>query len=150
MRMTFELELPRDVISIPITRHLARNAMRAVGVADDCVGDVELALTEACTNVLDHAGPADAYAVHLTIDGPTCSIRIVDVGDGFDALGAGTVPAEPGAETGRGIALMRALMDQVRFESGPEAGTVVHLHKQLVFADDAPLVGPSAGEVPDT
>lgn len=138
MRMTLELDLPRDSLTIPLARHLARNAMREIGVHDDCIGDIEVALTEACTNVLDHSGPGAAYQVAFTIDGHTCSIRIVDVGEGFDSEGAGTVPAAPGAESGRGIALMRALVDTVHFESGNDAGTVVHLHKGLVYAEDSP------------
>ena len=39
---------------------------------------------------------------------------------------------------GRGLLLMRALMDRIHFESRPEQGTVVHLVKKLDF-DVAPL-----------
>lgn len=138
MRMTLELDLPRDSLTIPLARHLARNAMREIGVDDDCIGDVEVALTEACTNVLDHSGPGDAYQVDFTIDGHACLIRIIDVGKGFDSTDAGTVQAASGAERGRGITLMRALVDQVEFESGDEAGTVVLLHKNLVFSEGSP------------
>lgn len=138
MRMTLELDLPRDSLTIPLARHLARNAMREIGVDDDCIGDVEVALTEACTNVLDHSGPGDAYQVDFTIDGNDCSIRIIDGGKGFDGTDAGTVPAGEVAERGRGIALMRALVDQVQFESGDDSGTVVLLHKNLVYAEDSP------------
>jgi serine/threonine-protein kinase RsbW len=147
MRMTLELELPRDSLTIPLARHLASNAMREVGVREECVGDVEVALTEACTNVVDHAGPGSAYRVQFSIDGHDCSIRIIDVGPGFDSVDAGTVPAGPDAESGRGIALMRALMDRVQFESGREAGTLVHLQKDVVYSEDAPAkrLGPGPG-----
>ncbi|HUR17367.1 MAG TPA: ATP-binding protein [Acidimicrobiales bacterium] len=43
-----------------------------------------------------------------------------------------------GAESGRGIVLMRALVDRVQFQSGDEAGTVVMLHKNLVYAEGSP------------
>ena len=136
--MTLELDLPRDSLTIPLARHLAGNAMREIGVNDDCVDDIEVALTEACTNVLDHSGPGDAYQVEFTIDGPEWSIRIIDVGAGFDSSTVGSVPAGPGAESGRGIALMRALVDQVHIDTGDQAGTVVLLHKNLVYAEDSP------------
>jgi serine/threonine-protein kinase RsbW len=42
------------------------------------------------------------------------------------------------AESGRGVALMDAVMDTVRFNSAPERGTVVHLVKQLTFDDSLP------------
>ena len=45
--------------------------------------------------------------------------------------------AEPSAEDGRGIQLMRALVDEVTFTSRPQVGTVVHLEKQLTWVDGA-------------
>ncbi len=138
MRMTLELELPRDNVTVPLARHLARSALKAVGVHEECVSDVEVAITEACTNVIDHSGPGDAYNVQLRLEDHVCSIRIIDLGAGFDTDGAGDVEAGPGDESGRGIALMRALMDMVQFESGTEAGTLVHLQKTLVYKDGAP------------
>ena len=43
------------------------------------------------------------------------------------------------AESGRGIQLMRALVDRVAFESRPEAGMIVHLEKRLEFTPDSPM-----------
>ena len=111
--------------------------MAEVGVQRECSADIEVALTEACTNVLDHSGPADAYEVHLTIDDDICIIRIVDTGRGFDATGLAGLPEES-SETGRGVVLMRALVDRVLFTSRPEAGTIVHLEKALAFVPGAP------------
>jgi hypothetical protein len=34
---------------------------------------------------------------------------------------------------------MRALVDKVRFESKPEAGTIVHLEKNLEFDENSPV-----------
>jgi serine/threonine-protein kinase RsbW len=50
--------LPRNDPSVPAARHLVRAAMRTIGVDADCTHDIELALTEACTNVLQHREPA--------------------------------------------------------------------------------------------
>ncbi len=135
MEINLGLLLPRDALSIPVARHICRQAMREVGVEDSCVSDIEVALTEACTNVLEHSGPADEYEVQVTIDDEDCIIRVIDTGRGFDsdALGAGA--SDLRAEGGRGIELMRALVDRVKFESKPEAGTVVHLQKALCYAD---------------
>lgn len=135
-QVTLSLQLPRDRLSVPVTRHLIRAGMQAVGVVPDDAADVELAATEACTNVIDHAGPGDAYDVSITIGSAECHIRVVDVGRGFDH-GALTRPAmaSSDAEHGRGVALMHALVDQVHFESEPEQGTVVHLVKRLRFDD---------------
>ncbi|MDA8045810.1 MAG: ATP-binding protein [Actinomycetota bacterium] len=132
------LLLPRDHLSVPITRHLIRAAMDEVGVLVDDADAVDLAVTEACANVIDHAGPGDAYDVIVTINPMAAHIRVVDVGRGFDhrALFLSKM-AEGGAEHGRGLALMHAVVDQVRLESQPERGTVVHLVKRLRFEEGA-------------
>lgn len=137
-RIALSLRLPRDRLSVPLIRHLCRHAMQEVGVVDEHLGDVELALTEACTNVLDHAGPGDAYDVELSIRPDACDIRVIDIGHGFDAGSLGEAMAGPSAEEGRGISLMHALMDQVRLVSEPESGTIVHLVKRLAFDDSVP------------
>ena len=140
MEIDLGLNLPRDELSIPLVRHLCHRALDEIGVTDDCAADITVALTEACTNVLVHSGPSDNYAVRVTIDAERCILRIVDAGHGFDAhTQAAGDAAAPSAESGRGIQLMRALVDRVTFMSKPEDGTVVHLEKELELADDAPI-----------
>ena len=136
--VTLSLQLPRDRLSVPVTRHLVRAAMDEVGVVTDDADAVDLAVTEACGNVIDHSGPGDAYEVSVAISPRACHIRVVDVGRGFDhhALSLSGMPDHE-AEHGRGVALMQALVDQVRFESEPEKGTVVHLVKRLEFVESA-------------
>ena len=130
------LLLPRDARTVPVARHICRESLRELGVAQECVGDIEIALTEACTNVLDHSGPGDQYEVQVTLTEQDCVIRVVDGGHGFDTE-APRVLADGAAERGRGIALMHALVDRVKFESRPEEGTIVHLEKQLAYTEGA-------------
>jgi serine/threonine-protein kinase RsbW len=137
VEIALSLNLPRDAESVPLARHIVRNALAEVGVTEDCTHDVELALSEACTNVLLHAGPGDEYDVRLHIDDRRCELRIVDVGQGFDAAGPWRVGSDHEAERGRGIGVMSALVDKVRFDSKPAAGTVVHLQKRLAYLDDS-------------
>jgi serine/threonine-protein kinase RsbW len=134
------LTLPRDGVTVPLARHVVRTAMERAGVEPACVDDVVLALSEACTNVLLHAGAGDEYEVSFHLEGRRCRIRVVDVGRGFDSA-AHRDGAQPEAERGRGLTLMRALVDRVRFTSRPEDGTVVTMEKDLRFADPAPLGG---------
>ena len=61
MELSLVLCLPRDEKTVQVARHIVRHAMREVGVAAECVSDVEVALSEACTNVLVHSGPGDEY-----------------------------------------------------------------------------------------
>ena len=131
--------LPRDSSTLSVVRHITASALDELGVVPEEVGDVILALTEAAANVVKHSGADDQYEVHLVIENNTCEIRVVDSGRGFDSDTLGVNMAGPSEERGRGMALMAALVDSVRFESRPEAGTVVHLVKDLALRPDGPL-----------
>jgi serine/threonine-protein kinase RsbW len=139
MVLTFSLCLPRDETSVPFVRHLCRSALTELGVEDACSHDVELALAEACTNVLRHAAVTDdEYVVELKIEDDTCSIEVVDAGNSFDLSEIPDSMPE-GAESGRGIQLMRALVDDLQFVSDKESGTVVRLKKTLAVDPSSPL-----------
>ena len=130
------LSLPRDAATVPLVRELCRTAMLRLGVNPDCSADVQLALTEACANVVRHATDHDEYEVHCTVSLSECELRVIDRGEGFESGDLGHGHAAGDAETGRGIHLIRALMDTVDFRSEPEDGTVVHLVKRLVIDPD--------------
>jgi len=139
MRITLMLCLPRDSATLPVVRHIAGCALNELGVEPDAIHDVELALTEASANVVKHSGAGDQYEVHLVLDDKVCEIRVIDTGHGFDSSSLAVAMAEPSEERGRGMALIEALVDSVHFESRPEAGTVVHLVKDLSLRPDGPL-----------
>lgn len=145
MEIKLTLALPRDEFSVPVVRRVLAGAMQALGVAPAVISDIELALTEACTNVLDHADHADDYEVSAGIDGDRCVIEVVDRGFGFDGSMRGLADADGQAEDGRGIQLMRALVDKVTFVSRPQQGTVVHLEKELQYAAGSPIDKLTAG-----
>lgn len=130
VEINLALQLPRDELSIPLVRHLCRQALREVGVEPGCSTDIEVALSEACTNALRHSGPGEEYEVHVALDERHCLITVEDTGLGFDGQ---SLRSDPSAEQGRGIELMHALVDNVDFLSSPQAGTVVYLEKELVF-----------------
>lgn len=132
LSISMELQLPRDNATVPIVRHILRTTLEEIRVVEDCIADVELAVTEACANVIEHATGDDAYEVRVSVTQQRCEIRIIDTGEGFQNNLADGFPAAD-AEHGRGLLIMRALMDTLSFDSEPEEGTVVHLTKGLEF-----------------
>ena len=140
MQISFSLQLPTEAKSVPVVRGLCRDNLLKLEVERHCVDDIALAVTEACANVVAH-GRADQqmYAVEVQVDAEWCHIRVTDTGAGFD-VDAVPVPASGGYdESGRGIALMRSLVDRIDFESRPETGTVAHLRKRLQLSPTSPL-----------
>lgn len=140
MQVKFSMYLPRDAITVPVARRLARGAMEELGVSRACLADVALAVTEACANVIEHSSDVeDEYEISVSVDEELCEIRVIDTGRGFDHQSLGGDLTDTSAERGRGISLMRALVDNVQFESKPQAGTVVHLVKTLELEENSPL-----------
>jgi serine/threonine-protein kinase RsbW len=132
------LLLPRDMTTLPLVRHLCKHCLWEIGVSRECASDIELAVTEACANVVKHSSGDDAYEVKIAVTDDNCEIRVIDTGHGFDGASLGQADVETTAESGRGIQLMRALVDNIKFVSEPEQGTIVHLVKALDFVEGAP------------
>lgn len=139
MQLDVALCLPQDGESVSLIRTVVRDALVKLGVTPECVEDIRLALSEACTNVLDHAGADDEYEVHLRVDDDRCHLSVKNSGHGLDASALQGVMPDPSSRRGRGVAIMRAVMDNVDFTSEPEAGTIVHLVKTLSLDPSGPL-----------
>lgn len=102
--------------------------------------DIEVALREALANAVLHGNREDPYervclACRCSMDGEV-SITVHDQGQGFNSC---TVPDPTAPENqllthGRGIYLMKTLMDDVCFERG---GAVVHMRKKSNAASAA-------------
>jgi serine/threonine-protein kinase RsbW len=142
----FCLVFEREMLSVPVMRQVLGDTLRGVGVNEDSVADILLATTEACTNVVLHAGQsAAAYTVAATVDGGAgaCRVEVTDGGRGCHAprgpSGRGNPAAHPSlAESGRGFTIMRACVDAVTLRSTPGRGTRIVLDKRI-HLEDGPL-----------
>ena len=140
MEIRYSLRLPRDAVTVPLVRTICRDAMNRLGVTAECQGDVALALTEACANVVQHAGGDETeYEVQVEFSGGICHIRVVDNGRGIDLRDSSRTETILDKDSGRGIVLMRLMVDRIAFESRPEEGTIVHLQKRLELEENALL-----------
>ncbi|MEV4187355.1 ATP-binding protein [Streptosporangium canum] len=137
MEATISLRLPRDAASVPVIRQLLDASLCALGVESQIREDIQLMLSEACSNVIQHATPSDDYMVSTELYRDRCVIKVVDTGDGFDFSGPRSSPPST-SEHGRGLLIMRALADDIRFVNRHERGSIVCLEKKLRFVKDAP------------
>lgn len=93
--------------------------------------DVEIAVREALANAVIHGNHEDpGKQVYVGCRGGTDEVSIIisDEGQGFHSgdVPDPTAPENLKSSHGRGIHLMKTLMDEVRFERG---GTVVYMRK---------------------
>ncbi len=141
MELSLKLCLPRDAASVPLSRRVASELLKSVGFLADDVADVELALTEACSNVLRHTRDGEEYEVHLAVDQSVVTIEVEDKGPGFPATLLAqheTGHIDDDAETGRGLMLIRALVDELRFEPAAGNGSVVRMTRTMRAEPDSP------------
>jgi serine/threonine-protein kinase RsbW len=131
VQIAFSVRLPVDAHSVPFIRAVCRQALEHLRVDRGVVDEIALALTEACANVVQHAGPQQAYEVQVDIDDERCRICVADEGGGFDPA---SVPSDVSGsllEGGRGLVLMRALVDRLDFRLEPDGTHRVTFEKAL-------------------
>lgn len=131
MQIGFTVRLPVDAHSVPFIRGLCRQALEHLRIDGDIVDEVTLALSEACANVVRHAGTDGDYEVHVDIDDDTCQISVADGGMGFDPSILEDEPVGTLLDGGRGLMLMDALVDKLSFERDPEGRHRVSFTKRL-------------------
>ena len=117
---------------------LVRLAMTAIArvrpLSDETLSDVKLALTEACTNSVRHAyqeGRVGAVEIVYQLEPDRLVVEIVDDGAGFaldeiEAGGNGDL-----SEGGLGIAIIRAVVDEVEIGERETGGSRLRFVKFL-------------------
>lgn len=127
------VSLPGDLNYLDIARAFVADVANKVGLTPAEIHDFQLVVTEAITNVIEHAyaGTDGRSNVELTIEkeGQSFTVAITDYGKNkFDA------EAHPNPDMteylsqcrvgGLGLFLMRKLMDEVEFNSDQDSNTV--------------------------
>jgi serine/threonine-protein kinase RsbW len=165
------LSLPRDAVSVPVSRQVLDSCLQTLGVTPDTRSDIALALTEACANVVQHAGPGEEYEVRVSARNRRCVIEVVNTGSGggepaSDAGISGALqpnrgpgqdrPGGPAVaddsvsdipDHGRGISIIDAVTDNLQLTSTERTGTTVHFEKNLEWMSEA--AGPHLFSVGD-
>jgi serine/threonine-protein kinase RsbW len=132
------LFLPRDAASVPVSRQVLDGCLETLGVTPDTRDDIALALTEACANVVLHAGPGDEYEVSARVTDGQCIIEVLNNAPGGGALAPSDDRVPALAEHGRGLTIMDAVVDKLRLTGNGRDGTTVHFEKALHWLPGAP------------
>jgi serine/threonine-protein kinase RsbW len=111
---------------------------RSIGLDDDTLHWVGVALRESVINAIKHGNQHDAKKkvfVEFESDpaGPQIQIRVRDQGAGFDpgVLENPLAPENLLKSSGRGIFLIRSFMDDVQLQRVPEGGMEIRMTKRV-------------------
>jgi serine/threonine-protein kinase RsbW len=115
-----ELVVPSDLRAAREAEEQILRAIEQEGFASDAAFAIRLSLEEAITNAVKHGNRNDRskhITLRCTIDKDKAIIHVADEGSGFDpkVVPDPTEPARISLPNGRGIMLIRAYMDEVRF-----------------------------------
>lgn len=125
------LELPNDIRSIEhAVEYVTRHCTSCSEYARRLNLNFRVGLTEALSNAMlygNNSDPEKSVRVEVEIKLEEVSVRVTDQGVGFDptTVPDPTLPANSSKSGGRGIFLMKALMDEVQFNDRGNSVTLV-------------------------
>ena len=139
---SFQLHVPSSTENLSMIRDFVGSIGQRAGFSESDVAKLELAVDEACANVIEHAYGSDAtheVTVKATVDADAVQIDIVDTGCGFDPRHVEEVTLEQliskRRSGGLGMRLIQSLMDEVQYQIGPGQKNELRMVKRLQKKD---------------
>ncbi len=125
-RWHMSLQLACEPEMIRVARLACATFAAELGFSLDELEDIKLAVSEACTNVLQHAyedRTGQQFAIACRVEGNALVIEVRDWGRGF----------REGTPFRFGLHIIRTVMDEVELHSEEGKGTVVRMVKRRQF-----------------
>ena len=137
---TVRIDFYSSLTMLDFIQMVSEHIARTVGLDDDSVHWVTVAVRESVVNAIKHGNCNDVgKRVHVEFtslqgrEGPGIAILVRDEGCGFDpaSLADPLAPENLLKASGRGIFLMRSFMDEMSFERVEEGGMQVRMVKRV-------------------
>jgi serine/threonine-protein kinase RsbW len=131
MEAEYVLELPNDVRSIEGAVEFLMERTREAGFELDRIRlNFRVGLTEALANAILYGNsrdPAKRVRIEARVDRESVKVRVTDEGRGFDPnrIPDPTLPRNRARPGGRGLFLIRQLMDEVEFNERGNSITMI-------------------------
>lgn len=135
--VTLEVDVPSDVRLLSYFSRLAQETVRLVvedGRADALCAAVDVCLTEALTNAIQHAHGSDSsrpLKVSIHVRDGVLTVRVHDSGPGFELASVPEPSFEELREHGRGLYIIKCSMDAVSYVRA-NGGNVLEMTKRLL------------------
>jgi len=132
---TETLIIKSDVNELAKVATITEEICMRFGLIEDEIDDISIAVTEAVNNAIKHGNKEDStksIKIVFEIETDRIKIRIKDEGKGFQLEEVKDPRKNENLlrDDGRGILIMKALMDEVKVLSGSE-GNVLQLVKKI-------------------
>jgi serine/threonine-protein kinase RsbW len=132
------LTFPGRYASLEAIREFVVTAAQEAGLSPKSIYAIDLAVDEACTNIIEHAyGGENRGKIECTIQVSRDKITITlrDYGKPFDPTNVPHpefgVPLEKLKTRGAGLYLMKNMMDEIHYESQKKRGNLMRLVKLI-------------------
>lgn len=135
-RIAVDIKVPNQTRYLCLIGHIGENIARTLrnydGDREKLAYDLNLVLTEAMANAIQHANegdPAKEVHIEISIVEQLLIIKVFDFGQGFN-IEQHAKPGHPLSEHGRGIYLISTIMDEIRYQP-TETGHLLEMTKRL-------------------
>ncbi|MGE5433587.1 MAG: ATP-binding protein [Candidatus Doudnabacteria bacterium] len=128
------LTIPAKAEYITLGRLALTAIARVRPLSEETLSDLKLALTEACTNSVRHAyreGRAGTVEILYQIEPDRLVVEVADDGQGFEPADLGGRGNGDLSEGGLGIAIIRAVADEVEIDERESGGSRLRFVKFL-------------------
>ena len=119
------ITIPSDQDYLVAVDDFLEGTLRGFGVDESTIADIAISVTEVVNNGIIHGNkcdPSKALTLQIARSGSTLKFVVSDEGEGFEPSCVDDPLKEENLlkEVGRGIFIIRSLMDKVEFENTPE------------------------------
>jgi serine/threonine-protein kinase RsbW len=139
---TVRLTFPAKPDYLVLARLALAGIARAYPLEPELLADLKLAVTEACGNAVRHAyaNEVGSVTVAYTVVDDRLELVVEDRGAGLSPLTSSDWPMPEDLEGGMGMAIIRAVVDELEVGEGSGGrGTVVRMTKYLTPASSAQI-----------
>jgi len=133
----FELEVDSKLESLSIINDSITRELKGIGAGERSIFEVQMAVDEACTNIIQYAYPEQKGTITLICElvNDEFTVTIRDRGKPFDpsSVPAPDLHADLSKRRvgGLGIYFMRKMMDEVSYNFHAEGGNELTMRKKL-------------------
>ena len=134
-----EIKVPSQTRFLAVVGRIAEDLVQQLksyqGNREELAHQLNIVLTEAMANAIKHANRADPdkkVLIRINVENNEIIIRVFDSGSGFDldSIANPDFENQPLDERGRGIFIIRSLMDLVEYRQA-DNGYVLEMRKRL-------------------